>query len=70
MGTMEAHFIASRTAGRIPRIVETQGDDPIHADLLKVSKDGKRIRVQFWGRGLMSGKLRTMWDSAASWRAL
>ena len=68
---MGKHYTDSVAAGRIPRVIEAAPSaDPIRADVLKVSKDGKRIRVQFWGRGLMAGKLRTMWDSASSWRPL
>jgi hypothetical protein len=67
MKSMEAHFTESHAAGRVPRIVEVDGTDPIRADLLKVSKDGKRIRVSFWNRW---GKLQSMWTYATGWRPL
>jgi len=47
------------------RVIEVEGREPFSADVLKVSKDGTRIRVQFWNRW---GELQTMWTYAISWR--
>lgn len=50
------------------RVIEKDGGkDPIRADVRGVSKDGSRIRVQFWGRGMREGKLTTMWTYAQGW---
>ena len=42
--------------------------DPVRADVLRVSKDGKRVRVQFWGRGLRDGRLVSQWTYASEWK--
>lgn len=50
------------------RVTEANGGvSPIRADVLRVSKDGKRVQVQFWGRGLREGKLVTQWTHASEW---
>ena len=41
-------------------------DNSIKADVLKVSKNGDRLYVEFWGRGLREGKLVRMWIYASS----
>ena len=51
------------------RVIEADDcRDPIRGDVLRVSKDGKRVQVQFWGRGLREGKLTTLWTHASMWR--
>lgn len=50
------------------RVIERASLSPISADVKSVSKDGRRIQVQFWGRGMRDGKLTTQWSYAASWR--
>ena len=55
------------TAG--DRVIEVNGGrDPISADVTKVSKDGKRMLIKFWGRGLREGKLTSQWVDAGGWR--
>lgn len=43
------------------------GSNPTRADVLKVSKDGKRVRVQFALRGMRDGEIHTMWTDAGMW---
>lgn len=50
------------------RVREVEGRDPISADVHAVSKNGKRMRIQFWGRGLREGKLTSQWVGTAGWR--
>lgn len=43
------------------------GANPTSGDVLKVSKDGKRARVQFPLRGMRDGELTTQWTDASMW---
>ena len=71
VGDMEAHFTASIAAGRICRVIEAApASTPSGPTCSRSAMEASGFRVQFWGRGLMAGKLHTMWADASSWMPL